>query len=160
MIDCSRNGIRHLPALKKFIDRIAALCSVLSIKADIGIRSREVYRSGDKAALDKLIADYKEMIERTKRFYACHRVQWDMENKPHGYEVQDARMGGLIARMTHCCDRLEAYRDGALDRIMELEDDILEFIQTDQLPYDKKLPTTVRKSAVECWKSIVTTNNL
>ena len=145
---------------KYVFDTIAALCSVLSIKADIGIRSREVYRSGDKAALDKLIADYKEMIKRTERFYACHRVQWDMENKPHGYEVQDARMGGLIARMTHCCDRLEAYRDGKLDRIMELEDDILEFVQTDKLPYDKKLPTTVRKTAVEPWKNIVTTNNL
>lgn len=146
---------------KYVFDTLAALCSVLAVKADIGIRSRKVYRSGDKAALDALIADFHEMIARTEHFYACHRVQWDMENKPHGYEVQDIRLGGLIARMRHCCRRLEDYRDGKLERIMELEDDVLDYVQTDKLPYsDQKLEGSVKKYPAGRWKGMVTANVL
>ncbi|MBQ4612000.1 MAG: family 20 glycosylhydrolase [Clostridia bacterium] len=146
---------------KYVFDTLAALCSVLALKADIGIRSRKVYREGTREELDKLIADYHEMIKRMEHFYACHRIQWDKENKPHGYEVQDIRMGGLIGRMRHCCRRLEDYRDGKLDRIMELEDDILEYLQFDNLPYsDARREDSVKKYPLERWLDIISTNNL
>lgn len=147
---------------KYIFDVAAALCAVNAIKADIGKRSRKVYRSGERGdELDQLIADFKEMIKRTENLYEVFRTRWYTENKPHGFEVQTIRFGGLIYRMTDCCRRLEEYRDGKLDQILELEDDMLEFVQTDKLPYSgKKIEGMVRRYPVEAWKNIVTGNNL
>ena len=51
--------------------------------------------------------------------------QWFKENKPFGFEVQDARIGGLIMRVNTCMERLQAYVDGKIDTIEELDADIL-----------------------------------
>lgn len=146
---------------KYVFDNLAALCSVLALKASIGKRTRAVYESGERGeALDALIADYKEMIKRTERFYDTLHAQWYKENKPHGFEVQDIRLGGLMCRMRNCCSRLEEYRDGKVDRLIELEDELLEFVQSDRLPYSGvKIEGMVRRTPT-WWKNSVTTCKL
>ena len=47
------------------------------------------------------------------------------ENKPFGWEIQDARLGGLMQRLKTCHNRLIAYLRGDLERIEELEEEIL-----------------------------------
>jgi len=110
-------------------ETMAKLCSVLEIKQDICTRTRKAYESGDKQQLDAVIRDYKKMIKRTEAFYNAFRAQWYSENKPHGFDVQDLRLGGLLQRMRTCRDRLVAYRNGAASSIPELEEAIVPFAE-------------------------------
>ncbi len=104
-----------------------ALCEVLEVKAELGARTRKVYaawkESGSGAGeLENLLSDYRELLERLERFYRVYKTQWFGENKPHGFDVQDIRLGGLIRRVQSCMDRLEALRHGSIRVIEELEE--------------------------------------
>ena len=48
------------------------------------------------------------------------------ENKPHGFDVQDIRLGGVIMRLEHCKDRLLKYINGEIPKIEELEEPTLD----------------------------------
>ena len=145
---------------KYILDFYAKLASVLALKADMSIRTRKVYKGGDKKELEALISDYQEMIVRTEAFYEAFRVQWHTENKRHGFEVHDIRLGGIIMRFKDCKRILEDFRDGKIDSIPELEEETLPF------PYpDKKCPMSgvevegwVPKMTVGSWIQMVSTN--
>ena len=47
------------------------------------------------------------------------------EKKPFGFEVQDIRLGGVIQRLKHCKKTIEKYLAGEIDKIDELEQEIL-----------------------------------
>ncbi len=108
-------------------ETIANLCDVLSIKAELGVNTRKIYRSGDKEALLALIADYKKVVKKLEKLFASFRKQWYLEYKSNGFEVHDIRMGGLIARVKDCAQVLQDYYDGKIENIEELEKDILEY---------------------------------
>lgn len=108
-------------------ENIAALCDVLSIKAELGANTRKIYKSGDKEDLLPLIADYKKVIKKLEKFYSCFRKQWYIENKGYGFDVHDIRIGGLIMRIKDCASRLQDLYDGKIDRIEELEEEILPY---------------------------------
>ena len=97
----------------------------MAYKANIGNRTREAYQSGDKALLEELIKDYKKMIKKCEEFYYSFRNRWYTENKPHGFDVQDIRIGGLIMRMKSCLDRLCDLKDGKIEKIPELEEAVV-----------------------------------
>lgn len=103
-----------------------ALCDVLSIKAELGVRTRSVYHSHDKEALKALIADYKKLLKKLDVFHRTYRKQWFAENKPYGFDVQDIRLGGLAARIRSCMERLQALYDGSITVIEELEEPTLD----------------------------------
>lgn len=105
---------------------LRALCAFLSVKADLGIRTRAAYLSGDKKAAKALCTDYDAALERLAAFYAAYEQQWMHENKPQGFDVVDLRIGGQRQRLLHCRDRLLAYAEGQLDRIAELEEPVLD----------------------------------
>lgn len=105
---------------------IRALCDVLALKNDIGIRTRSAYQAKDRGAVKELAGEYAAIAERLEIFYRAFRKQWFTENKPFGFEVQDARLGGLIQRTKSCMERLQAFADGTLDEIPELDEDILD----------------------------------
>ena len=105
---------------------LRALCAFLSVKADLGIRTRAAYLSGDKKTAKALCADYDAAVERLDVFYAAYEQQWMHENKPQGFDVIDFRIGGQRQRLLHCRDRLLAYAEGRLDRIEELEEPVLD----------------------------------
>ena len=105
---------------------LRALCAFLSVKADLGIRTRAAYLSGDKKAAKALCTDYDAALERLDAFYAAYEQQWMHENKPQGFDVVDLRIGGQRQRLLHCRDRLLAYAEGRLDRIEELEEPVLD----------------------------------
>ena len=106
-------------------ENLSALCSVLELKADLGVRTRRAYLAGDKDGLTKIAEDYTETIRRLDVFHQAFCHQWHKENKPFGWEVQDARLGGLMQRLKTCHQRLCAYISGELERIEELEEEIL-----------------------------------
>lgn len=105
----------------------AALCDVLSIKYDLGVRTRAAYASNDEKLLKRLIEDYRLTIEKTEVFYDKFSALWYKENKPHGFDVQDLRLGGLLQRLKSCKKRLEDYLAGTIKEIPELEEELLDY---------------------------------
>ena len=104
-----------------------ALCHALEIKAELSVRTRKIYHSGEKAALPALIADYGEAADRVRAFLKIYRKQWFRDNKPHGFDVQDIRLGGVITRLESARDRLQALYDGEIQKIEELDEVQLDF---------------------------------
>lgn len=104
-----------------------ALSEVLAIKANLGTRTRSAYHNRDHAALKAVIAEYDILEEKLDVFYKAYRKQWYKDNKGPGFEVQDARLGGLKQRIRHCKEMLIDYENGSIDRIDELEEQLLDF---------------------------------
>ena len=99
-----------------------ALCEVLSIKAELGIRTHEIYRSKDQEALLLLIKDYALLLKRLDKFYRAFKALWFSVNKPHGFDIQEIRLTGLMGRVRGCMERLQDYADGKITIIEELEE--------------------------------------
>ena len=117
-----------------------ALCSVLAAKVELGIKARAAYKNGDRKAIKALVHDgYTPLFAALEDFYACFAEQWEIENKPFGFEVQDYRIGGLIRRAQHCADKLCAYANGATDVIPEFEEATLESMLTPEEAARRKL---------------------
>ena len=121
-------------------DFFAKLCKALSYKYDLGVRAREAYQVRDEAALRAIITQFKKTEKAVKDFYNAFRVLWHKENKPHGFEVQDIRLGGLMQRLKHCRERLQDYVNGKLEELPELEEILLDFWGNGTTNYCKDTP--------------------
>ena len=108
-------------------DNLAALCHVLAVKAELGIKTRKAYQDGDKSRLQELIADYTETIKCISEFRDTLRAVWMRDNKPYGWDIHEIRLGGLQARMRDCIQRIEEYLDGNVTNIPELEEQLLPY---------------------------------
>ena len=107
---------------------LAALCDVLSIKAELGVKTRAAYKNCDKAELFRLATeDYSTLDKKIRALHKAFSKQWYINNKPSGFEIQDGRLGGLRQRVASCKARLIEYAEGKLEKIEELETDILHF---------------------------------
>lgn len=127
---------------------LAKLCSVLELKCELGIRTRDAYKANDIEMLKIIVSDYVALISRIEDFYSAFRLQWMAENKPHGFEVQDIRIGGLIQRIKNCMERLQDYINGSIASIPELEEELL--------PYNgQNKPSYMNFNT---WQKIVTVN--
>lgn len=106
---------------------LRALCGVLEVKFDLGVKTRKAYKANDKAALKKIVeTDYALLLKRLDSFYDAFEAFWIAEKKPFGFEVQDIRLGGVKQRVAHCKRRLENYLAGKEKSIPELEEEILQ----------------------------------
>ena len=109
-------------------DAAAKLCSVLEIKYELGMRTRRAYESGDKAELKRLAEnEYVQVEKRINAYLRAFEKQWMTDNKPHGFDVQHLRLGGLLCRTDACRRRILDYVNGRLERIEELEEALLPF---------------------------------
>ncbi len=115
----------------------ACLCDVLALKLVLGKQTRDVYRKiklsdneqGNSVArneLKKLIKTaYVPLLKLLDKFYDAFRIQWYKENKPFGFEIQDARLGGLIKRTEHCMKVLKEFAKGNISTIPELDEQLV-----------------------------------
>ena len=104
----------------------ACLCEVLELKHELGVNTRNAYQF-DRTKLPKIIEDYNETMLRLERFIVAFRRMWYTDNKPHGFDVQEARLGGLLLRLKSCRDRLQLLVNGKIEKIEELEERILNY---------------------------------
>ena len=102
-----------------------SLCELLSVKYEIGVRTRNAYLKKDIDSLKNIIADYDRIVCLVEEFYKEFKKSWFMENKPHGFDIQDTRLGGLIQRVKSCKERLQQFVDGKIEKIEELEEPVL-----------------------------------
>ncbi len=109
-------------------DTQAKLCAILADKYELGVKTREAYKAGDKEELLRLAnEEYSRAEKNVTIFYRAFEKQWMAENKPQGFEIQEHRLGGLLMRLKSCKRRLIDYAEGRLDSIPELECEILPF---------------------------------
>ncbi len=109
-------------------DTVSKLCDVLAIKYELGLRTRKAYEAGDKAELARLAKqEYVEVQKRIRVFAKAFQKQWFMDNKPHGFDVQDHRIGALLYRLEACRKRILDYTNGKIDRIEELDEPLLPY---------------------------------
>ena len=115
----------HHPIFGLYFESQSRLAAALSVKADMGVRTRGCYRAGDKEKMRLLVEQYDVCIRNMSAFLQAFRKAWLAENKPHGFEVQDIRIGGLIQRMIACRDRLLEWVSAGTP-IPELEEEPLD----------------------------------
>ena len=105
-----------------------SLCDVLELKAELGVLTRKAYKENNKEMLQSLLDDrYYPLLQKLEVFYQDFKKQWMKFNKPHGFDVQDIRLGGLKQRVISCADRLKGYIQGDIKKIDELEEEILDY---------------------------------
>ena len=85
------------------------------------------YRANANTALREVTKDYGVALEKLQYFYDKFSALWYKENKPHGFDVQDIRLGGLMQRLKACQNRLNAYLGGSLEKIEELDEKLLDW---------------------------------
>ena len=102
-----------------------ALCELLSMKYEIGVRTRKAYLEKNIAELKNVIADYDNILCLIENYHKAFKKQWFIDNKPHGFDIQDTRLGGITFRIRSCKERLLMYTHGEIDKIDELEEPVL-----------------------------------
>ncbi|MCQ3035512.1 MAG: beta-N-acetylhexosaminidase [Bacilli bacterium] len=113
-------------------DPIYKLALTLSVKAELGQKTRKAYDAKDKDELRRLAnEDYTKCIELFKDFYKSFKARWMKDAKAFGFEIQDHRLGGTIARIESCKETLLQYVDGLIPNIDELEETQLDFWERD-----------------------------
>lgn len=98
------------------------LLEVLVRKCNLGVRIRDAYQNDNKEAMWEIVEDIPRIKRSLKEFFKAFRTMWMQENKPFGLEVQEIRFGGLLYRMNSCEERLQAYLNGNIKVIEELEE--------------------------------------
>ncbi|MBR1969247.1 MAG: beta-N-acetylhexosaminidase [Clostridia bacterium] len=111
---------------EEMFEHYKKLSKVLSIKAALGIKTRIAYLQGNKAELGNIIEEYNLLLSSLQEFYDVFQKMWFKENKPHGFEVQDIRIGGLMQRLVSCKKRLVQFVNNEISTIEELEEPVLE----------------------------------
>ena len=154
----------HATSLKKCEARLGeygylasyygSLAKVLQYKYKLGVLTRKYYKENNKEKLNELLSDYSNSIKYLKVFINEFRKAWYIENKPHGFDVQEIRLGGLLLRLESCKDRLKDYINGKINKIDELEETIL---NVDGVAKDKlnKTPTEFNSYSLSATVNII-----
>lgn len=97
MLDMSRNAVMTVESLKSYMTLL-------------GVKTHRTYQNGDKEALRSLaLNEYTECEKLLRAYIYAFRKQCMKENKPHGFEVIENRLGGLLLRTASCKQRILDY---------------------------------------------------
>lgn len=99
------------------------LSEYLEIKSTLTVDIDNAYKNGDKKRLEELATITIPSAERRLRaFISSFTAQWHRDSKPFGFEVEEFRLYGALARLRSVRKKLKAYLEGKLDKIAELEE--------------------------------------
>lgn len=112
----------------------SSLAKVLSYKYDLGYKTRIAYQNHQD--LKEIIEQYRNTIKALKDFIKYFRIAWFKENKPHGFDVEEIRLGGLLLRLESCRERLIAYQQGKINKIDELEENIVSLGRNEPIEFN------------------------
>lgn len=142
------------PQFEKVFTMLSRLSAVLEIKCDLGVRLANAYKKGDRKLMERISAvELETLTRRVNELHEAFREQWMSENKVFGFDVQDIRFGGLLARLKAAQARIGDYLDGRISRIEELEQERLYF---DSRPEAGDMPHLSENR----WRFMVTTGIL
>ena len=138
-----KNYLEYIPQLEKAIkdspnyaylyQYTYDLLNVLVDKVDLGVNLRKYYKENNLEKL-KEIKDVvlPRLMENIAKFEVSSEYRWRKENRSFGYEVIDGRIGFLKNRLNTTYRLLDEYLSKKIDRIEELEAELL--------PYSSKVP--------------------
>lgn len=116
------------PKYKDLFGFYQSLALVLADKADLGIQIKNAYDKQDFSTLKKISREViPRILEHLGTMRTFRETLWMKDSKPFGYEVLDIKLGGLFARLESHCRRLDAYLDGRISRLEELEQERLPY---------------------------------
>lgn len=105
---------------------LALLCDILEIKWNLGLRLRAAYQHNEFSFLKNIVnADIPQLISKLSAFKESFYYRWTRENKSNGFGTQDLRIGGLVERLRTVQILVNAYLDGKISEISELEENLL-----------------------------------
>lgn len=105
---------------------LSALATALSEKSLLGIKLRKAYKENNREELEELCRySLPKASEAVRNFTEIYRKLWMSEKKPHGFDIEEIRLGGTAARIDGAVVRLKEYLDGKSESIPELEENIL-----------------------------------
>lgn len=131
-------------------ENAAALCDVLSDKAEIGVEITKAYKSNDKECLRIIADDILPRIKKNVEIYGLSfEKQWNIEAKIFGFEVMDIRFGAMLRRLESAEKRIKAYLAGEILSLPELEET--------RLPYDGHTENSVLSAN---WNGIVSASGI
>lgn len=107
-------------ALQPMLRMYEALAEALRLKCAWRDGAAAAVRAHDQKAARALLDVADANIAALMELAECWRAVWMAENKPFGFEVVDARVGGVIARFRSAKARMQAFADGELADIPEL----------------------------------------
>ncbi len=140
---------------------MASLSDVIEIKYDLGKRARDAYKAGDRAALIALLPDFDVCATRVKKFHRAFSIVWHKENRPHGFEIHDMRLGGVIMRLESAMKRIKSYLAGGIDKLEELEEELLPLESRDNFEaVINRTPGTEGVPSFCFWDAYVSVNKL
>ena len=128
------------------------LCKILSHKAILSLSIKEAYDNKNMDAMKECLKEVELSIESVKEFHNYYRMCWKKENKSTGFEIQDVRLGGLVARLNYIKELIEEYVSKKGIVIEELEIERKEFV----CGYKTKNGETL----ITNYQTIVSTNRL
>nr|WP_314503112.1 beta-N-acetylhexosaminidase [uncultured Lachnoanaerobaculum sp.] len=104
------------------------LAEVLSGKADLGVRLKDLYEVQDLSAIRKICEnEIPNTIESLKKMKILREELWMYDAKPWGYELMDIKLGGVITRLESTKRRVFSYVNGELSSLEELENERLPY---------------------------------
>lgn len=112
---------RHSPYNYLF-KTLASLANILKDKASLSVMIYHAYHQDDKKALHRYVKNIEEIIQNVQHFIVVFERQWHLENKPHGFEIQSYRLGGLMERLNYVMRRLNAYLTNDINNLPELDE--------------------------------------
>lgn len=115
-------GMKESKNFGYIFKHLEALCRVLKIKWNMGIRIKKAYEAEDKAELLKITEQLPELYKLVSETKDLHRDMYYRENKALGFDVIDLRYGSVLTSIQTAEYRLKAYLNGEIDRFEEVEE--------------------------------------
>jgi hypothetical protein len=138
-------AVPKMGAYGGLMEMMAKLGKVLAGKSEIGVEIKQAYDIGDKAGLRKIAEQALPAIAHdVEALRLAHRKWWMSTLKPFGWEILDARYGGLSTRLDSAAQRIYDYLNGEVADLPELEEERLPYKATGE-----SLPTVL------CYDQIV-----
>lgn len=123
-LEIANSNEKYFNMFKMYSD----LANVLSIKANIGVELRKAYKNSDLEKLNYICENtLKDLKENIRTLQNSYRNLWYKDCKGQGFEVIDIRLGGVRSRVDSSIYRLKSYLNKEIDKIEELEEEILYF---------------------------------
>ena len=110
---------------KYLFDFQKAFIEVVYKKCGVGDRLTKAYKSNDREEMKNIAEEIEDIYIATQKMHELYTFAWYKDKKPFGYEVVDARIGGVETRTLRAKNRIEDYLEGRISSIPELEEERL-----------------------------------
>lgn len=123
-------GLEDQGRFAYLFDYYRLFAKILISKCDMGKRLSDAYNAHDRKALETMAEELYGLWENCSKMHDMLADIWHKNNKPFGFEVLDARLGGVCARIRRAYLRVKAYLDGSEPSLPEFEAERLYFAKT------------------------------